>query len=120
MIPNRLTFINFMSYEFLDLDVSQIRATLIQGPNGAGKSTIGEGCLYAFFGECSRGKDDILIKNGTSDMTVIAEFQMQTGHEYKIVRKKAKAAAARTLLSCMAESEPATGVRWPRGLRRRR
>ena len=64
----KLTAINFMSYERVEIDFTAFSGiTLISGTNGSGKSTIFEAIVWALYGKTLRNMSaGDVVKDGES------------------------------------------------------
>jgi exonuclease SbcC len=95
MTPLKLRLKNFLSYgsSVPELDFTAFHLACLTGENGAGKSSLLEAMTWAIWGE-SRAKNDMVIREGTTELAVEFEFRLSE-NTYKIVRtyKKGKAAS---------------------------
>ncbi len=79
-----LKLYNFRNYETLSLDFSK-KQNIIIGENGSGKTNIVEAIYVLAITKSFRGSRDIvLIKNGTSEMSIEGTVRDKINHNYKI------------------------------------
>jgi exonuclease SbcC len=77
--------VNFISHFDTKLEFDN-DTTVFVGKNGAGKSTIIDAITFALFGEHTRGSNRDLLKRGTNQGYVKAEFSAN-GKNYQALRK---------------------------------
>lgn len=86
MIFKKLELHNFKSHKSTIIEFTK-GINVIVGENGAGKSTIFEGISFALFKQHTGKRIDDLVRNNTSEMSVVLEFEAN-GVLYKIERIK--------------------------------
>jgi|GEM_PF-3223950 len=87
MIFERLTLLNFGSYENETIDLTDLPAAAVTGPNGAGKSTaFVDAPLWALTGKCRTATDDML-HTGADAMAVGLDMTV-SGQTYRVLRKR--------------------------------
>jgi exonuclease SbcC len=88
MIPLTLALHNFMPYrDPAPLDFSGIHIACLAGDNGAGKSALLDAITWALWGKARARRDDELIHQGTTDMSVEFTFAL-SGNTYRVVRQR--------------------------------
>lgn len=85
MIPVSLNLKNFMSYQSLDLDFSDIHVACLSGENGAGKSSILDAITWCIWEEARASHNDDLIKLGETETNAELIFDIDD-QRYKIIR----------------------------------
>src|SRR3954452_21254343 len=89
MIPVKLSVRNFMCYrgDGAVLDLDGVHLACLSGENGAGKSALLGAITWALWGKArDRVKDDELISQGATEMSVEFEFIL-AGWRYRAIRK---------------------------------
>lgn len=98
MIPLTLTLHNFMPYrDPAPLDFSGIHIACLSGENGAGKSTLLDAITWALWGEARARRDDDLIHQGQTEMSVSFTFELG-GNVYRVVRSRKSGGRGQSLL----------------------
>jgi exonuclease SbcC len=88
MIPLALVLHNFMPYcDPTPLDFSGIHVACLSGDNGAGKSALLDAITWALWGRARARRDDELIHQGQTDMSVEFTFEL-SGNTYRVVRAR--------------------------------
>src|SRR5512143_340892 len=88
MIPLVLTLHNFMPYrDPAPLDFSGIHVACLAGDNGAGKSALLDAMTWALWGRARARRDDELIYQGATEMSVEFSFAL-AGNAYRVIRAR--------------------------------
>jgi len=88
MIPLTLTLHNFMPYrDPAPLDFSGIHIACLAGDNGAGKSALLDAMTWALWGRARARRDDELIYQGATEMSVELTFAL-AGNTYRVIRAR--------------------------------
>ncbi len=88
MIPLTLTLHNFMPYrDPAPLDFSGIHVACLAGDNGAGKSALLDAMTWALWGKARARRDDELIHQGQTEMSVEFTFAL-AGNTYRVIRQR--------------------------------
>jgi len=107
LIPVSLNLNNFMSYETLNLDFSEIHIACLSGENGSGKSSILDSITWCIWNESRASSNEQLIRLGTSNMSVEFVFKLED-RMYKILRHSKKSKSSKTS-STLLEFQAFTG-----------
>lgn len=98
MIPLTLTLHNFMPYrDPAPLDFSGIHIACLSGENGAGKSALLDAITWALWGEARARRDDDLIHQGQTEMSVSFTFELG-GDVYRVARSRKSGGRGQSLL----------------------
>ena len=87
MIPLRLHLRNFMPYADAAIDFAGIHVGCIAGDNGAGKSALLDAITWALWGRARTKRDDELVRQGMSEMSVTFSFALG-GNTYQVIRQR--------------------------------
>lgn len=89
MIPLRLRLCNFMCYreDVPPLDLQGVRVACLTGANGHGKSALLDAMTWAIWGKSRARRDDELIHQGQTEMSVELEFALGDA-VYRVLRKR--------------------------------
>lgn len=88
MIPLTLTLHNFMPYlDPAPLDFSGIHVACLAGDNGAGKSALLDAMTWALWGRARARRDDELIHQGQTEMSVEFTFAL-AGNTFRVIRTR--------------------------------
>ena len=91
MIPKKVTLKDFLSYEDMVFDFSDITDATVTGENGAGKTSLfTDSITWALFGQGSKGgakEIDNYVKLGADSCTVEFEFELNE-NVYKVIRHR--------------------------------
>ena len=88
MIPLTLVLHNFMPYrDPAPLDFSGIHIACLAGDNGAGKSALLDAMTWALWGRARARRDDELIYQGATEMSVEFTFAL-AGNTYRVIRQR--------------------------------
>lgn len=99
MIPKRLEINNFLPYRLPDpLHFDGIHLACLTGANGAGKSSLLDAMTWALWGKARTNRDDDLIHQGQTNMSVLLEFE-QEGIVYEVRRQRERGKQGRPLLA---------------------
>ncbi|OUT92827.1 MAG: hypothetical protein CBB96_05465 [Gammaproteobacteria bacterium TMED36] len=89
IVFKKIKYKNFLSTgnNFIEIDLSKDKSTLIVGQNGSGKSTMLDAISFALFGRAHRNisKNQLINSINSKDMLVHIEFDVQ-GIPYRIAR----------------------------------
>jgi len=96
LIPLRLTVKNFMCYRdnVPTLDLESIHIACLCGENGHGKSALLDAITWALWGHARTNRQDELIHQGQSDVSVELEF-LARDQQYKVVRSHIRSGRSR-------------------------
>lgn len=90
MLPIRLEIKNFLPYRIPDpLLFDGIQMACLTGANGAGKSSVLDAITWALWGEARAKREDDLIHQGQSEMSVQLDFA-QDGLKYRVLRRRVR------------------------------
>jgi len=90
MLPIRLEIKNFLPYRVPDaLLFDGIQMACLTGSNGAGKSSILDAITWALWGEARAKREDDLIHQGQTEMSVQLDF-MQDALKYRVLRRRVR------------------------------
>ena len=112
MIPKKINLTDFLSYEDMTFDFSEITDATVTGENGAGKTSLfTDSITWALFGQGSKGglkEIDNYVKLGADSCTVEFEFELNE-NTYKVIRHR-NATKGSSSLSLYAVMENGTEV----------
>ena len=96
LIPLKLTVKNFMCYRdnVPTLDLESIHIACLCGENGHGKSALLDAITWALWGHARTNRQDELIHQGQSDVSVELEF-LARNQQYKVVRSHIRPGGSR-------------------------
>src|ERR1700730_16417812 len=90
MVPLSLRLRNFLSFglDGGELDLRPLHVACLSGANGNGKSALVDAITWALWGRSRAGREDDLLRHGTSEME--GEFEFACRHTlYRVIRKRA-------------------------------
>jgi exonuclease SbcC len=87
MIPLKLHLRNFMPYADAAINFTGIHIGCIAGDNGAGKSALLDAITWALWGRARSKRDDELVRQGMSEMSVTLTFGL-SGKVYQVIRSR--------------------------------
>ena len=106
MIPLKLSLMNFMCYQEVELDFTGIHLACLAGDNGAGKSALLDAMTWALWGHSRLGArgDDDLIRLGADSMRVELTFELGQAR-YRVLRRRETGNRSRTLLDFQVQDD---------------
>jgi len=104
MIPLTLALHNFMPYrDPAPLDFSGIHIACLAGDNGAGKSALLDAMTWALWGRARARRDDELIYQGATEMSVEFTFAL-AGNTYRVIRQRKAGTRGASALDLQAQT----------------
>ncbi len=89
MIPRRLRLRNFLSYRDCEIDFSPLHLATLAGRNGDGKSSLLDAITWALWGEARGARADDRIRQGSDEMRVELDFDVDRDR-YRVIRKRTR------------------------------
>jgi len=89
MVPVRLQLRNFLSYGDnppQEIDLQGVHMAALVGNNGAGKSALLDAITWALFGKARSNRNEQLLRQGSNEMSVTFEFEVE-GQLYRVRRR---------------------------------
>lgn len=94
-----ITARDWMAYEVIDLDLTDVAEVAVTGLNNHGKSALLDALTWCLYGKVGRdidqrSSDQLIRRHGAGMTSVAVSFDTSDGHAVKVVREKALGSAS--------------------------